>query len=56
MGMLSVDKTQSNDLELGLLEQRLIQPPKSLKGGGRFLMMKLRQQPNQTYQQQAFNL
>jgi hypothetical protein len=34
----------------------LIQSPESLKGGGRFLMMKLGQQHNQTYQQQAFNL
>jgi hypothetical protein len=39
-----------------LPELRLIQSPGSLKGGGRFLMMKLEQQQNQTYQQQAFNL
>jgi hypothetical protein len=34
----------------------LIWFPEGLKGGGCFLMMKLGQQHNQTYQQQAFNL
>ena len=47
---------RSNELELGLPSLLLIKSPESLKGGGRFLMMELGQQHNQTHQQQSFDL